>query len=60
MNFDARSVLRADAVGDILVGEFLQKPLRDLEDRFDLLIGEVVDRNDVARRRLGFVIKAVL
>ena len=43
-----------DAVGDVVVGEFLQKPLRDLEDRLDLLIGEVVDRNDMARRRLGF------
>ena len=43
-----------DAVGDVVVGEFLQKPLGDLEDRFDLLIGQVVDRDDVARQRLGF------
>src|SRR5271155_1773056 len=44
----------SDPVGDVLVGEFLQKPLRDLEDRLDLLIGEVIDRNDMARRRRGF------
>ena len=43
-----------DPVGDVAVREFLQKPLRDLEDRLDLLIGEVVDRNDMARQRLGF------
>ena len=45
----------SDPVGEVIVGEFLQKPLRDLEDRFDLLIGEVIDRNDVAcrGRRLG-------
>ena len=43
-----------DAIGDVVVGEVLQKPLGDLEDRFDLLIGEVVDRDDVARLRLGF------
>ena len=43
-----------DPVGDVFVGEFLQKPLGDLEDRLDLLIGEVIDRNDMARRRLGF------
>jgi hypothetical protein len=43
-----------DPVGDVIVGEFLQKALRDLEDRFDLLIGEVVDRSDVPGWRLGF------
>ncbi len=43
-----------DAIEDVVVGEFLQKPLRDLEDRFDLLIGQVVDRGDMARQRLGF------
>ena len=43
-----------DAVGDVFVGEFRQKPLRDLEDRLDLLIGEVIDRNNMARRRRGF------
>ena len=41
-------------VGDVFVGEFLQKPLRDLEDRLDLLIGEVIDRNNMACRRRGF------
>ena len=43
-----------DPVGDIVVGKFLQKPRRDLEDRFDLLVGQIVDRDDVARERLGF------
>ena len=43
-----------DPVGDIVVRKFPQKPLRDLEDRLDLLIGEIVDRNDMARQRLGF------
>ena len=42
-----------DPVGDMGVGEFLQKPLRDLEDRLDLLVAEIVDRNDMARGRLG-------
>ncbi len=36
----------ADPVGDILVRQFLQKPLRDLEDRLDLHIGEIVDGDD--------------
>jgi hypothetical protein len=36
----------------VIVGQFPQKPLRDLEDRFDLLIGEVIDRNDMAGRGL--------
>ena len=43
-----------DPVGNIVVGEFLQKPLGDLEDRLDLLIAEIVDRNDMACRRRGF------
>ena len=44
----------SDPVGYVLVRQFLQKPMRDLEDRLDLLIGEIIDRNDVARERLGF------
>jgi hypothetical protein len=43
----------SDSVGDVAIGEFLQKPLSDLEDRFDLLVTEVVDRNDMARGRLS-------
>ena len=31
-----------------------KKPRHDLEDRFDLLVGQIVDRDDVARYRLGF------
>ena len=50
----------SDPVGDVVVGEFLQKPLRDLEDRLDLLVGQIIDRDDVARSGGAFVIKAVL
>src|SRR5580700_9410829 len=32
----------SDPIGDVTIGEFLQKPLGDLEDRLDLLIAEVV------------------
>ena len=42
-----------DPIGHVIVCEFLEKALRDLEDRFDLLIGEVVDRNDVPCRGLS-------
>ena len=54
MNFGSQIGGARDAVGQVVVGEFLQKPLRDLEDRLDLLVGEIVDRDDVARLRLGF------
>ena len=43
-----------DPVRDIFVLKFLQKPVRDLEDRLDLLVGQIVDRDEVARERLGF------
>ena len=43
-----------DPVMDFGVGQLLQKPVRDLEDRLDLRIGEVIDRNEMARQRLGF------
>ena len=43
-----------DPVMDFGVGQFLQKPVRDLEDRLDLRIGEVIDRNQMACQRLGF------
>jgi hypothetical protein len=39
---------------DFGVGQLLQKPVRDLEDRLDLRIGEVIDRNEMASQRLGF------
>ena len=60
MHLDGEIGAAPDPVGDVAIGEFLQKPLGDLEDRLDLLIAEVVDRNDMARERLGLVIKAVL
>ena len=40
-------------VTEVTVGQFRQKPLRDLEDRLDLLIREVIDRNDMTGRRQG-------
>ena len=48
MNFRGDIGAASDPVGNVIVGEFLQA-LRDLEDRFDLLIGEVIDQIDVPR-----------
>ncbi len=53
MNLDGEIGAASDPVGDVAIGKFLQKPLRDLEDRLDLLVAEVVDRNDMARGRQG-------
>ena len=38
-----------DAVGEMLVGQLLQVGLGDVENGLDVLVGQVIDRNDVAR-----------
>ena len=45
----------ADAIGEMLVGQLLQVGLGGVENGLDVLVGQVVDRNDVARggKRFG-------
>ena len=52
--FRSDAAAAADAIGNIFVRQIFQKPRCQLENSLDLLIGEIIDGNDVARQRLRF------
>ena len=45
----------ADAIGEVRVGQFVEIGLGDVEDRLDVLVGQIVDRDDVAGGRMCFL-----
>ena len=55
MKFEAIVGAAPDAVGEVSIGKFLQVPLGDLEDGLDVLVGQIVDRDDVAGGGICFM-----